>query len=73
MHFISVLGDYEGWPRFSGGDGRPIHPPQIRPHQSRLRQDDGQDLQEGEGHPHVGRQDGHRGTFNTIKVIFVLF
>ena len=61
MHFISVLGYYEGRPRVSGGDGGPIHSPQIRPHQPRLQQDDGPDLQEGKGHPDLGRQDRHRG------------
>ena len=67
MHFISVLGYYEGWPRLSGGNGRPIHPPQIRPHQPRLRKDDGPDLQEGKGHPQVGRQDRHRGTLTVYN------
>ena len=71
MHFISVLGYYEGWPRLSGGDGGPIHSPQVGPHQPSLRQDDGPDLQEGKGHPDLGGQDRHRGTFNTMQ--FFLF
>jgi hypothetical protein len=62
MHFISVLGHYEGRSRLPRGDGRPRLPSQTRPHHPRLQKDDGPDLQEGQGHPDIGQQDGHRCT-----------
>ena len=67
MHFISVLGHYEGWPGLPGRDGGPLLPPQTRPHHPRLQKDDGPDLQERKGHPDVRRQDGHRCTLTVYN------
>ncbi len=67
MHFISVMGNNARRAGLPCGDGRPLLPPQIRPHQPDLRQDDGPDLQEGQGHPDLGRQDGHRYTLTVYN------